>query len=53
MPFFKGFLPQNLGAIDRLQAFAEARGTSCRARPLKTSSPGFAKLTVELISNTV
>jgi aryl-alcohol dehydrogenase-like predicted oxidoreductase len=26
MPFFKGFLPQNLGAIDRLQAFAEARG---------------------------
>jgi aryl-alcohol dehydrogenase-like predicted oxidoreductase len=26
MPFFKGSLPQNLGAIDRLQAFAEARG---------------------------
>jgi aryl-alcohol dehydrogenase-like predicted oxidoreductase len=26
MPFFKGSLPQNLGAIDRLQTFAEARG---------------------------
>src|ERR1700723_1819026 len=26
IPFVKGFLPQNLGAIDRLQAFAEARG---------------------------
>jgi 1-deoxyxylulose-5-phosphate synthase len=26
MPFFKGSLPQNPGAIDRLQAFAEARG---------------------------
>jgi aryl-alcohol dehydrogenase-like predicted oxidoreductase len=26
MPFFKGSLPQNLGTIDRLQAFAEARG---------------------------
>jgi aryl-alcohol dehydrogenase-like predicted oxidoreductase len=26
MPFFKGSLPQNLGAIDRLQAFAEALG---------------------------
>jgi aryl-alcohol dehydrogenase-like predicted oxidoreductase len=26
MPFFKGSLPQNLGVIDRLQAFAEARG---------------------------
>jgi aryl-alcohol dehydrogenase-like predicted oxidoreductase len=26
MPFFKSSLPQNLGTIDRLQAFAEARG---------------------------
>jgi aryl-alcohol dehydrogenase-like predicted oxidoreductase len=26
MPFFKGSLPQNLGAIDRLQAIADGRG---------------------------
>lgn len=26
MPFMKGAMPQNLGGIDRLQAFAEARG---------------------------
>jgi aryl-alcohol dehydrogenase-like predicted oxidoreductase len=26
MPFMKGSLPQNLGAIDRLQAIADGRG---------------------------
>jgi aryl-alcohol dehydrogenase-like predicted oxidoreductase len=26
MPFMKGAMPQNLAAIDRLQAFAQARG---------------------------
>jgi len=30
MPFMKGSLPQNVGAVDRLQAFAEARGLGWR-----------------------